>query len=334
MYDYTKIMAGAGIESMTDNGSVSLEEEMLQEIALESDIDNAFMESEMASLIAYAGQGEAMLANFANREVSLESNNGIAPEVVWAGFHGLESFNNSEISLEAVRDVIARKAYAGMANIKSLINTCISWLKNLLGFNVASKKVFTGLSKKAENSKKALAKKQSKVSDKLKRTMPDYAKALNDVAGEYEKFNTKAASTIGGLESFEDADVETARTAIKDLEKWQENLKEVYSKEGTEMEGNAAYSHINAALDGIKAKSDAFKGDDIVKNIQKAIKALEKLRGEVGKQAAPKPGLTQVLTTEISYYTKLNTVSKATLKKIVQIADDILTDAKGILAAL
>lgn len=173
---FNELMTGlneaVGMESISDAPMTELEEmnaEIQDMIALESALDEEFA----YNTLAFCDNTEATNALLAMREVGLESTQGMDPAKIYEGF-GIES----EIAMEAAKDVLARKAYAGVAAIKALIATCIKWLKSLFGITVASKKVFTSLSKKAKDMKKQLSKKSGSAkinSEKLKRELPVYS---------------------------------------------------------------------------------------------------------------------------------------------------------------
>ncbi len=334
-------MEGLGVE---DNREISLEEEMAQEIAMEAELDEAYSQMDFAGIVAATSQAEAMLTAMADREAGLESNTGRDATTVYGEF-GLE------VGMEAVKDVVARKAYSGLASLKALINTCIKWLKSLLGIHTASKKIFAGLKKKATDMRKQLSKGQVNVSDKLKRDMPNYTEALKYYIGLYsgnlnsqkmvkDNFNDADAVKSGLLawdENKVNAKIDSVNSAITAYDKIKEELKEKYDKtDTTEYEGASCYSFISDVLKAIENNANKYKSDDFQKIIDGNIKSLEKVRTAIDKDknAKPAPNLGRYFNKRIEKYTKLSGVMKVALKSYVNVADDALTMAKGIYATL
>lgn len=332
-------MEGLGVE---DNREISLEEEMAQEIAMEAELDEAYSQMDFAGIVAATSQAEAMLTAMADREAGLESNTGRDATTVYGEF-GLE------VGMEAVKDVVARKAYSGLASLKALINTCIKWLKSLLGIHTASKKIFAGLKKKATDMKKQLGKVQSKVSDKLKRDMPNYAKSLNALftiysaaLSEQKAINRDTKDDVlSSLLTASDTDIQNGingvETGINRIKETSDRLEEAYEKGDTdEYEGSACYNHIMTVIKSIEANGNGYKGDDFEKIINKNIKVMEDVRKDLDrrKDANPPAQTPRLLNKTIEYYTKVSAFMKKVLKKIVNVADDALTMGKGIYATL
>lgn len=349
MNDFLKTLGQFGMEGLgvEDEGrELSLEEEMNEEIAMEASLDEAYAQMDYANMVAGASQAEAILTTMADREVGLESNTGRNATDVYKGF-------GIEVGMEAVKDVVARKAYSGLASIKALINTCIKWLKSLLGIQTASKKIFAGLKKKATAMKKQLSKVQSKVSEKLKREMPDYDKAINELVGSFSVIASKmthikegtsnATSTAERFLNTSDEILEKATARfeqrISEMKESSEKLsdKDVYDKnDTTEYEGVTCYNKIVATVSLIATKSNENKSIDIQKIIDGSIKNLEKARKEIdkNKDVTPSPAVTRYLNKRIEFYTKLSQFQKKILKELVNASDDALTMAKGIYATL
>lgn len=354
MNDFLKTMGQFGMEGLGyEPAEMTLEEEMNAEIAMEAELDEAYAQMDFANIVAGTSQAEAILTAMAEREVGLESNAGRDAATIYGEF-GLEGFG-----MEAVKDVVARKAYSGIASLKALINTCISWLKQLIGITVASKKVFSGLSKKAKAMKKQLGKVQSKVSEKLKRDMPNYTAVLGKLAG------TGAANNKNGdpqglyktissnsetnndkfINDLKDHDATVVTEMIRKVkeknEKFNqlnEDLKDIYDKGDTnDYEGSACFGHINTFLVNLEKVANYYKSVDMAKGYDKQIKAFEKFRKEVDKKDTTVKAPTEVgqfLNVKITNLNKNSTYGKKILKEVVRLADDGLTMAKGIYASL
>ena len=342
MNNFLKAMGQFGMEGFDGTETPMTElEEMNAEIAMEAELDDAYEQMDFANIVASTSQAEAMLTAMAEREVGLESNTGRDAANVYAEF-GLEGFG-----MEAVKDVIARKAYSGMASIKALINTCISWLKQLIGIESAAKKVFSGLARKAKAMDKSLRKVAKNVSEeKLKRDMPDYVTSMTNILTEYNKANVSTEiSGVDTLKSKEKDAHETAATEVKKnsdaLNDASDDLNGKYDKnDTTEYEGSACYSKILAAVKAVQTKSESNKTTDAIKDVDKLIKAYEKLRKDISKpnikesEVKSVDGLSKYITYQITYLTKLSNYKKKALKLYVKCADDCLTMAKGIYATL
>ena len=353
MNDFLKAMGQFGMEGLglDHEENVSLEQEMNEEIAMEAELDESYAQMEFANIVATTSQCEAVLTAMAEREVGLESNEGRDAARIYNEF-GLEN-----IGMEAVKDVIARKAYSGIASLKALINTCISWLKQLLGLTVATKKVWSSLAKKAKAMKKQLGKVQSKVSEKLKRDMPDYAAVLEKLAGKdsqngataglYKKVSDDSTSSqdnwINDLRTKSANELKThidaAKKANEKFAELNDDLKDIYDKGDTDdYEGSKCYAHINKFLAKLETLGNHYKSTDMSKGYDKQIKAFEKLRKEVDKNdgnsiTAPTE-LGQYLNAQITYLSKQTSYGKNIIKEVVKCADDGLTMAKGIYATL
>ena len=331
MNDFLTVMGQLGVESILPETDLTLEQEMNEEISTEAELDEAYAGMEYSGIVAATSQAEAMLTAMAEREIGLESNAGADPCKIYQDF-----------GLEAVKDVVMRKAYSTIASVKALINTCISWLKQLIGIEVATKKVFSGLERKAKAMDKSLRKVARNVTEeKLKRDMPDYETALGslrDIVA--ESLDTKVTITVANLKasgtSMDTADVKTMSESIGDKI---EELSDKYDKGDTdEYEGNACYSHILSAVKKVQDLGKNNKSTDHIKTINDRIKELEKLRKEVDKGdasiKADKNDLSAYITATITYLTKLSNYKKKALKLYVKCADDCLTMAKGIYATL
>lgn len=346
MNDFLKTLGQFGMEGLgvEDGRELSLEEEMNEEIAMEADLDEAYAQMDYANMVAGASQAEAILTTMADREVGLESNAGRNATDVYKGF-------GIEVGMEAVKDVVARKAYSGLASLKALINTCIKWLKSLIGIHTASKKIFAGLKKKATAMRKQLSKVQSKVSEKLKREMPDYAKALTTIIADYQlgtgsqkvlgdtlsQTDSQKATALSWSEADVNREIEKAERSINSTKTKKENLKELYDKaDTTEYEGSACFTAIYKVLDSIIASSEKNKSDDFQKIVDNNIKSLEKTRSAIDKDknAKPAPNLSRYFNKRIEAFTKVSGLLKDSLKLYVNVSDDALTMAKGIYATL
>lgn len=360
MNDFIKLMGQFGMEGLgieTDS-PVSLEQEMNEEIAMEAELDEAYGQMEFANIVASTSQCEAILTAMAEREVGLESNAGRDAATIYKEF-GLEN-----VGMEAVKDVAMRKVYSGWASIKALINTCINWLKQLIGIHTASKKVFAGIKKKAENMRKQLSKVQSKVSDKLVKDLADFGTAASDVISRYSNMigeaktiksidksatlaSLKNMATVGNTSTDTNNWINANKTAIEEMTKSLEDVKDSYDPKDTEeYEGTKCFAKIREDLLKIANAANANKGDDMQKIYDKNIKALEKLRKDIDKEEkdSRKPNAAQLsydpnrahklISSDIALYTKQSQVAKAYLKLFVRIADDCLTVAKGVYATL
>lgn len=346
--EFTKTLAQFGMEGMLGEYGeypVSFEEEMNQEIATEAALDKAYSEMEASGIVAATSQVEAILGTMANRECGLESSIGRNPADVYAGF-------GITVGTEAVKDVVARKMYSGWASIKALINTCITWLKSLIGIQTASKKVFAGLKKKSTAMKKQLSKVQSKVSEKLKRDMPDYARAINralsvygpGLAGQRQASNASVQELAADILTMPEADarreIGVIDNAIETIKRTSEGLADAYdAKDTDEYEGSACYNHILTTLRSIESNADAYRSYDFAKIVDRNIKNLEKARKEADRTARNSnieipAEVSRYLNKSIELFTKQSGVMKQALKLIVKIADDALTMAKGIYATL
>ena len=340
--NFAEIMNSIGVESM-GYAEPTLESELMEEIALESELDKNFAEMDAMNTIATADNIQAITIALAEREIALESNQGRDASVIFQDF-----------GLEAIKDVAARKYYGGLASIKALINTCISWLKNLVGIATSSKKIFSGLKKKADNQLKALRKLAGKKTDKLNRDMHEYSETFKKLVNdEYNKL------TLVNLDGNKATDVtwdqiknsysgnmdlyhRNWNDAIEKLKKKKEDLSDIYDKnDKEEYEGGAAYSHILSVLQTIKTVSDGKKSDTILKDIEKSIKNLEKLRDNGLKDVdwannnnSMIDPLRKYINLRITAANHQCSYAKSVLKNIVRLADDALTDAKAIEAAL
>ena len=340
MNDFLKAMGQFGMEGLglDHEENVSLEQEMNEEIAMEAELDESYAQMDFANIVASTSQCEAILTAMAEREVGLESNEGRDAGEIY-----------KEFGLEAVKDVAMRKVYSGFASLKALINTCISWLKQLVGISVASKKVFGGLQKKAKSLKKQLGKVQSKVSEKLSRDMPDYVKAMNTIITKYyntnladeemtdKEINILKQETKAKLNRMISAD-KKANEKMSDI---LDDLKDEYDKgDTTEYEGSKCFSHINNAIIAIEQTGKAGKAaDDMAKKYNKEIKQLEKVRNDLTKKdgdkgVVAKDELQKYLNIHITHLTKRSNLAKAALREYVKVADDCLTMAKGVYASL
>ena len=345
MNDFLKTMGQFGMEGLGyEPAEMTLEEEMNAEIAMEAELDEAYAQMDFANIVAGTSQAEAILTAMAEREVGLESNAGRDAAAIYGEF-GLEGFG-----MEAVKDVVARKAYSGIASLKALINTCISWLKQLLGIHTASKKVFSGLKKKAQAMRKQLGKVQSKVSEKLKRDMPDYLTAMEKISKGYkdlldeQKSDRKYVTKDGEVSFALSMTEETVNNFVSDIEatlsetkRASEDLDEVYDKtDSNDYEGSECFNHIVKAIRSIETTSNNLKGDDFAKMVDKNIKTLESARKEIDKdkKATPAPNLPRYFNKLIELYNKKSSLMKKSLKAYVKVADDALTMGKGIYASL
>lgn len=348
MNDFLKTMGQFGMEGLGyEPAEMTLEEEMNAEIAMEAELDEAYAQMDFANIVAGTSQAEAILTAMAEREVGLESNAGRDAATIYGEF-GLEGFG-----MEAVKDVVARKAYSGIASLKALINTCISWLKQLIGIQTASKKIFSGLNKKAKALKKQLGKVQSKVSEKLKREMPDYAAALTTLSTVYRNgmIGSRDAKNQFNLAN-DTVDILTnpnLESDIRNLEADMERLKteserlsdgDIYdAKDTTEYEGSDCYTRIRNVIASIETYGREFKTEDVMKNYDRIIKNLEKVRKEIDRQAKAQgfqvnPNVTRFLNKTIESLNKTAAYQKKVLKLIVKVADDALTMGKGVYATL
>lgn len=346
MNDFLKAMGqfgmeGLGIETETE---VSLEQEMNEEIAMEAELDEAYAQMDFANIVASTSQCEAILTAMAEREIGLESNAGRDAAVIYG-----------EFGLEAIKDVAMRKAYSGWASLKALINTCINWLKQLIGIQTASKKIFAGLAKKAKAMKKQLRKVQSKVSEKLTREMPKYVEAFEALLADYSEIvriqrganGTLDADQIAGIfdsamgntEEKVNRMISSVETGIDRIKRSSENLTDTppYDKSNTnDYEGAAAFNHIIEAVTKLEALATANKSDDFVKILDKNIKVWERVRNNIDKKKDNQPpsNVGRYINKNIEFLTKQSGYCKKLLKEFVKAADDCLTMAKGIYATL
>lgn len=343
MNDFLKAMGQFGMEGLgIEPAEVSLEQEMNEEIAMEAELDEAYAQMDFANIVASTSQCEAILTAMAEREIGLESNAGRDAATIYG-----------EFGLEAIKDVAMRKAYSGLASIKALINTCINWLKQLVGIQTASKKIFSGLARKAKAMKKQLRKVQSKVSEKLTREMPKYIEAFEALivnnyavrlASERRDNNILTTETLtfivdNNSESRINDLITRIESSIADLKRDSEQHVDnpAYDKtDTTDYEGAKAFNHIIEAVTKLESIATANKTDDFVKIINKNIKAWEKLRSDLDKRKENQPpsNAGRFINKNIEYLTKLSGYMKKTLKLFVKAADDCLTMAKGIYATL
>ena len=337
MNDFLTVMGQLGVESILPETDLTLEQEMNEEISTEAELDEAYAGMEYSGIVAATSQAEAMLTAMAEREIGLESNAGADPCKIYQDF-----------GLEAVKDVVMRKAYSTIASVKALINTCISWLKQLVGIEVASKKIFSGLERKAKAMDKSLRKVASKKMDeKLSRDMPDYTtvftKLLSKTDGLDYQPNRNVDSKLGPT-TYRKLSTFTAHNtsytnADKAIDEKMEKINDIYDKNDTEnFEGNACYSHILKAVSELKSTAASRKTSDKIKTVNDRIKDLEKLRRDVDKKdssiTANLDELSKEINLEIKVLTKLSNYRKKLLKIFVRVADDCLTMAKGVYAAL
>ena len=343
--NFAEIMNSIGVESM-GYAEPTLESELMEEIALESELDKNFAEMDAMNTIATADNIQAITIALVEREIALESNQGRDASVIFQDF-----------GLEAIKDVAARKYYGGLASIKALINTCISWLKNLVGIATSSKKIFSGLKKKADNQLKALRKLAGKKTDKLNREMHEYKGALKKLLDEYSGLKTLYVSSQTAKEATWDVFkksavsqskrlletfINTDQNKIDSLKTKKENLPDIYDRsDKNEYEEGSAYSHIVDVMQDIKSKADAKKADTILKDIEKTIKNLEKFRDAGLKDTEWATNNNTLIDSVRKYINVKITLAnnqcsylKDVLKHIVRLADDALTDAKAIEAAL
>lgn len=349
MNDFLKTLGQFGMEGLgveEEGRELSLEEEMNEEIAMEASLDEAYAQMDFANMVAGASQAEAILTTMADREVGLESNTGRNATDVYKGF-------GIEVGMEAVKDVVARKAYSGLASLKALINTCIKWLKSLIGIHTASKKIFAGIKKKATAMRKQLSKVQSKVSEKLKRELPNYGKGIEEYLKQYDELLNTAKSMKSNLNvpgmskdfylNMKKDDIDKYITSLEsDMKAYKDFNEKIadktfYDKADTEeFEGSACYNKIYAIMSALVTTSADRKTEDSMKVIDDVIKKLEKFRSEIDKdkKATPAPNLSRYFNKLIEKYTKLAGCLKKCLKEYVAVSDDALTMAKGIYATL
>lgn len=335
MNDFLKAMGQFGMEGLglDHEENVSLEQEMNEEIAMEAELDESYAQMDFANIVASTSQCEAILTAMAEREVGLESNEGRDAGEIY-----------KEFGLEAVKDVAMRKVYSGFASLKALINTCINWLKQLLGIAVASKKVFSGIQKKAKAMNKQLGKVQVKVSEKLTRDMPSYGEALEKLGTYFAVFQSGGADNT--LSDYKTATEDELNKNIKfmkdDMDKYSDmvdKLNETYDKsDTTEYEGSDCYNFIKKIIKYLESEGKAGKQlPDMQKQVDREIKSLEKFRKEIEKKDAKVTAvdaLSKYINTRITYATKKSSLAKKSLKLYVRVADDALTMAKGIYATL
>ena len=337
MNDFLTVMGQLGVESILPETDLTLEQEMNEEISTEAELDEAYSGMEYSGIVAATSQAEAMLTAMAEREIGLESNAGADPCKIYQDF-----------GLEAVKDVVARKAYSTVASIKALINSCISWLKQLVGIAVASKKVFSGIAKKAKAMDKSLREVASKkMSEKLNRDMPAYSKVANNLIS---RMGYKPLWMTSGKMSDEqkqrykergkdDADRFNDKWDTTDeIQKKMDELDDVYDKnDTTEYEGSACYNHVLSNVKSLYTSANKNKTNDIIKPLDDRIKDLEKFKKDIDKKDSGIvyiEGTTKMLNNMIKSLTKLSNYRKKVLKIYVRVADDCLTMAKGVYAAL
>ena len=183
--DINKLL-NIGNESAGYDAPQSLLDEMMEEIGIESDIDNAVFDAEAAAITAAASIAENVYVAMAEKECSMEGSN---PLEVYKDF-GIESNLVEVVGQEAIRDVVARRAYSGLAQVKSLINTIISWLKRILGLSTNTKKIFKSLANKAKKIRKEVTQARAKFSQKsvkngtdeeIEKELPNYLGTANTV---------------------------------------------------------------------------------------------------------------------------------------------------------
>ena len=337
MNDFFKAMSQFGMENIiSGEHTMTLEEEMNSEIAMEVEIDEAHYQMDCANILASTSQCEAILSAMAEREIGLECNDGRDPSVIY-----------SEFGLEAVKDVAMRKVYSGVASLKALINTCINWLKQLLGLTTASKKIFNGLFRKSKAMYKQLMKVQPKVSDKLTRDIPDYSKAFQELFKEFRDKLSDGAISEGNKLAYLSLNVRTLEKTAQDR-KYQaktvkdslDKLDDIYDKDDTnDYEGSECFNKISTMISDLKTLAEKAKGlNDMEKNFDKKIKSLEKFRKDIEKDdqidAAKTNAISKYINGEIELATAKQRYAKKSLRLFVRCADDCLTMAKGVYATL
>lgn len=348
-----KVGTSIGFESSNSDYTdheISVEEECKNDIESMIAMESATEEMMGCGILAFVDNAEAVNAILAAREAGLAVNKSKDPCAIYKGF-GFES----AIAMEAAKDVLARKAYAGTAALKALIATCIKWLQNMYGVTVASNKVFSSLKTKAKNAEKELKKKRGSTkvdSEKLKRDIPDYQKALTDAMAKYDeilkhvdsqsalddiKYVAKLSATATGTAT---KDVAAIQTEIESIKTLQENLKEIYDKNDTdEKTGSDLVNELISTLAYIQTL-DTKPNKDGGKKIKDAIRELDRYRKVLDKaeKAEQYQNNLETQKARLSKFTTLfercNSSLKADLKLIVDISDDALTMSKGVLAAI
>ena len=336
-FDINKVMSSLGMESYIGEEHLTEEQEMLNEIALEAELDQAFADIDGAAIVDVMSKVDLINCGLAEREIALECNEGRDAATIYA-----------EFGLEAIKDVAARHAYTGIASIKSLINTVISWLKNLVGVHTSSKKIFTGLSKKLKDENKKLAKYAAKDMSKLKREMPKFDTFITTLSGEWKYLTDKntlasvenqVVNLENNLSKVGDKNIAAHDTRLETLESRAEKFKEAFDKsDKEEHEGAACFNFIRKTIANMQKYVDANKGSDHSKQLSKFIDRLQKVNNDLHKNANITPDkLTLVRSVVSKFITRMNketSHSKLVLKKTIEVADDIITTARGIQAAL
>ena len=329
--DLNKVMASLGMESFVGESILTEEQEMLNEIALEAELDVNFMEMDGAAIVSVLSDADVVNCGLAEREIALECNEGRDAATIYA-----------EFGLEAIKDVAARHAYTGVANIKALINKVISWLKNLLGMGTTVKKIAKSLKAKAKNELKALNKYAGRDMSKLKRTMPT-GTDLQTISG-LSSGDIFVSGDYATIKSKVKTDEATIKTKIEDLRKSKETLKEAFKdwkSSDEEYEGSACFNHVSDLIKGISTWAGNYESDKGQENIKKAIANLEKLRKDWNDAAAKDANdangdksMAAVLNQTVIQLNEQMSVIKAEVKVATQQADEILTHSKGVQAAL
>lgn len=334
------LQGAPGMESVLGTGEMTEYDEMKEELADLAAMESAFEEMEACSVLAAIEEVNSIGMVLACREVGLESVQGSDKANIFKSF-GVED----DIAMEAAKDVLARKAYAGVAAIKALIATCIKWLKNLLGFTVASKKVFSSLAKKGKAMKKDLEKKRSSKkidAEKLKREVPQLTESLDTFVKLYDKhFGKIKDGDEASVKKTLSSTVDQLKDATQKFKDDQKEYSDKYDKSNTtEKSGSELYTYmVNfcGALETIKTD----RTEDVGKKLKKAIKNLEDYQKSLDRDSKENKdnsdsneNAKQILSAKITYYNVLHGVVKSDLKYIVRIADDGLTMAKGVLAAI
>ena len=352
------VLLNIGNESYTgDEAPKSLLDEMMEEIGIESEIDNNIYDTEIACVNAAAAIVENVYVAMAEKECAVEGAN---PLEIYRGF-GLEGALLNTVGQEAISDVVKRRAYSGVAQIKSLINTLISWVIRILGLSANTKKIFKSLAEKAKKIRKEVAKARSNFAAKAAKNgeEKEYTREIADYLGEAAvsagKFGintvvdvygviksnmeyiltTVSVDTNGNLtdntnrvatRSGTDLDNDKKEGYAEKIKNWKEDSK-------NEVSGDALFDKIFKGLDALVSSKN--NKTDIAKSAEKAKKHLEKIRKDLENN---NKNANVDLTTghnAINKWISIVSTDAAFMnmfaKFYVKVADELFTDAKWLI---
>lgn len=298
----------------------SILDDMMQDLAVESAMDEAFLEMDTAAMTAALEGATYFFETLADREASLESMAGKDIDAIYSSF-----------GLEAARDVLKRKAYVGIAAIKALIAAIIGWFKNLLGFSATSKKVFISIAKKADKELKELQKVRTKDHSKAKRkVVVNLSERVDDVFSDIDTYGK--VITAAGTD--DEASLKSAEEKLA-VEKGIKGYVDFKNKE--EKEGSALFDLVLADIKMVYERATEFKDKDFSKEIKEKIKKYEDLLKALDKKeeqneddVANRTAYNKTLSVLRQYHGFM----RDAMKIAVTLADQCLINAKAFRASL